>query len=133
MKSQVCHSLSKQKHLISFYPEKTLRGGPGKRKLSEEDKLILILAGLPHEKNMDTEDGFNKNGIMEYLIRGRSLGTRSIGDLLIRLEKSGIIFKRPSKKHERGDYFYYKTDKGNNLLNKIKEKRGLLPPADDFE
>jgi len=59
-------SFSIQKHHISYSQEKTLRGGPGKRKLSEEDKLILILVGLPHEKNMDTEDGFNKNGIMEF-------------------------------------------------------------------
>jgi len=133
MQCQFCTVTASQKHYISYLQQETLRGGPGKRKLSEEDKLIFILAGLPHEKNMDTEDGFNKNGIMEYLIRGRSLGTRTIGDLLIRLEKSGIIFKRPSKKHERGEYYYYKTDKGNNLLNKIKEKRGILPPADDFK
>lgn len=109
------------------------RGGAGKRKLSEDDKLILILAGLPHEKNMEVDSGYNKNGIMEFLIRGRSLGTRSIGDLLIRLEKSGNIRKRESKKHERGDFFYYKTDKGNQLLYKIKERRGLLPPVNDLE
>ena len=111
----------------------TVRGGPGKRKLSEEDKLLRILSGLSHQQNMETDPGHNKNGIMEYLIRGRSTSDKTISDLLIRLEKSGIITKRPSKKHERGDFYYYKTDKGNNLLMKIKDKRGLLPPTDDFE
>ena len=121
-----------QKHYIPYFQQETLRGGPKKRKLSEEDKLIRILAGLPHQSNMDVDSGFNKNGIMEFVIRERSLHHKAIGDLLTRLEKSGIIIKRPSKKHERGDYFYYKTDKGNNLLNNLKEKRGILPPKDDF-
>jgi len=109
-----------------------LRGGPAKRKLTEEDKIIRILSGLPHQDNMDVDSGYNKNGIMEYVIRERSLHHKAIGDLLTRLEDSGIITKRPSKKHERGDFFYYKTDKGNQLLFKIKETRGLLPPKDDF-
>ena len=109
-----------------------MRGGPAKRKLTEEDKIIRILSGLPHQDNMDVDSGFNKNGIMEFVIRERSLHHKAIGDLLSRLEESGIITKRPSKKHERGDFYYYKTDKGNKLLFKIKEKRGILPPKDDF-
>ena len=126
-------SFSIQKHHISYLQEKALRGGPSKRKLSEEDKIIRILSGLPHQNNMETDPGYNKNGIMEFVIRERSLHHKAIGDLLSRLEESGIISKRPSKKHERGEYYFYKTDKGNNLLYKIKEKRGLLPPIDDFE
>ena len=109
----------------------TVRGGPTKRKLTEEDKIIRILSGLPHQNNMETDAGFNKNGIMEFVIRERSLHHRAIGDLLTRLEDSGNITKRPSKKHERGDFFYYKTHKGNELMNKIKEKRGLLLPNVD--
>jgi len=131
MKSQLCTPTVSQKHYISYLQQETLRGGPKKRKLSEEDKLIRILAGLPHQNNMEVDSGFNKNGIMEYVIRERSLHHRAIGNLLTRLEDSGNITKRPSKKHERGDFFYYKTDKGNELLNKIKEKRGLLLPEED--
>jgi len=126
-------SFSIQKHHISYSQGKTLRGGPKKRKLTEEDKLIRILSGLPHQDNMEVDSGFNKNGIMEFVIRERSLHHKAIGDLLTRLEVSGIITKRPSKKHERGEYFYYKTDKGNNLLNSIKKTRGILPPKYDFD
>ena len=76
----------------------TVLGGPGKRKLTEEDKIIRILSGLPHKNNMEIDPGFNKNGIMEFVIRERSLHHRAIGNLLTRLEDSGNIMKRPSKK-----------------------------------
>ena len=110
----------------------TVLGGPGKRKLSEENKIFRILSRLPHENLMKTESGYNKGGIMEKVLRGRSLNDKAITTLLKRLEDSGIITKRESEKHERGNFYYYTTDKGIKFLEHSKVSRGLLPPVDDL-
>ena len=111
----------------------TVRGGPGQRKISEEDKIFRILARLPHESLMEVRPGYNKNGVMEEILHNRSLNDKAITALLKRLEASGGITKRKSEKRERGTFFYYKTDKGIHTLETMKKLRGLLLPADDFE
>ena len=111
----------------------TVFGGPGKRKITEEDKIFRILSRLPHESLMVAEPGYNKNGVMEEILHSRSLNDKAITTLLKRFEDSGIITKRESRKHERGTFYYYTTDKGISLLEKMKDIRGILPPVDDFE
>lgn len=110
----------------------TVFGGPGKRKISEEDKIFRILSRLPHESLKEVEPGYNKNGVMEEILQSRSLNDKAITALLKRFEDSGIITKRESRKHERGTFFYYTTDKGIQLLEKMKEIRGILPPVNDL-
>ena len=103
-----------------------MRGGPGKPKLSREDKVIRLLIGLPHVQFMANNPGKNKNDINGLI--SETANWRTTIELIADLEASGCITKRAAEKHERGDYYYYVTDKGVTLIEKMKEIRGLRQP-----
>jgi len=107
-----------------------MRGGPGKLKLSRDDKVIKILTNLPHVNHMSSNPGMNKNTISDLLPGTPNWNT--LNQLIDDLDASACIIKRPAEKHERGDYYYYVTDKGKTFIEKYMEARGHFHILESF-
>ena len=91
------------------------RGGRGKAKVSEDEKIMRILTILPHKDIIGTGkeiEPCSMSVIQRRALRDTSTNTGPLSKLLVKLIKTDNAYKRLPAKHERGSGFYYKTDKG---------------------
>jgi len=101
------------------------KGGKFKVRQSEETKMLYILTRLPHSQMSDNIlNGRHISQILDFI--PGSQNQKVIQRIVDKLEQTRNIEKKEASKSDRVKYYYFKTDKGDTLLKKIIEKRGLL-------
>ena len=102
------------------------RGGKGKGRLSRYIKVKIILTKLHDEIQMTSDTAYHPGHYMGEIIRFfPSPNWRDMPDLMEELQKSGVIISREGRQDERGEYYYYRTEKARETLEDIEKMKEL--------
>ncbi len=105
------------------------RGGKGKLRLNDLQKTILILSKLKDVDLMTSNVNYHPGSYMQEIVNFfHSQNWRDIPNLVKRLEESGNVTKRPGRKGESPDFFYYRTEKGKKTLDDLLKTGILMGP-----
>jgi len=102
------------------------RGGGGKPRLSRDTKVKTILINLHDEIQMSSNTAYHPGHYMGEIIRFfPSPNWRDIPKLMEELCEAGVLTYREGRKDERGDQYFYRTEKAKSTLEDIEKFREL--------
>ena len=96
------------------------KGGRGRSRLTDSAKMRIILSKLESAKYMDYRPGHSSAQILRFIPRSENWTDTKIIEKLVNGEH---IVSREGRADERGEKYFYKTEKGESFRVMLEPTR----------